>query len=125
MIIYKTTNLINGKFYIGKDLYNNSSYFGSGILLKNAILKYGINNFKKEILEYCECREFLNDREKYWISHLKSQDRSIGYNIHSGGDGGDTFSGKHHSDESKEKSSKSNKLTWSNPELRKKTFGKP
>jgi hypothetical protein len=34
MIIYKTTNLVNGKFYIGKDKYNNKDYIGSGKILK-------------------------------------------------------------------------------------------
>ena len=53
MVIYKTTNLINGKIYIGQDLENNPNYFGSGLIFKKAILKYGKNNFKKEILEYC------------------------------------------------------------------------
>jgi len=41
MIIYKTINLINGKIYIGQDFYNNSEYFGSGILINKAINKYG------------------------------------------------------------------------------------
>jgi hypothetical protein len=63
MIIYKTTNLINGKIYIGKDSKNNSKYLGSGLLLKRAILKYGKENFKKEILEECSSIEELNQRE--------------------------------------------------------------
>ena len=50
--VYKTTNLLNNKIYIGlhetEDL--NDSYLGSGILLKQAIKKYGSNNFKKEIV---------------------------------------------------------------------------
>ena len=50
MIVYKTTNLINGKVYIGKDRKNNPSYLGSGILLQKAIRKYGSDNFKKETL---------------------------------------------------------------------------
>jgi len=44
MIIYKTTNLINGKYYIGKDKYNNPSYLGSGFILYQAIKKYGKEN---------------------------------------------------------------------------------
>ena len=46
MIIYKTTNLVNGKIYIGKDSKNNPNYLGSGNLLKKALIKYGKENFK-------------------------------------------------------------------------------
>jgi hypothetical protein len=49
MIIYKTTNLINGKMYVGQDSHNNPLYLGSGKVLGLAIEKYGIENFKKEI----------------------------------------------------------------------------
>ena len=51
MIIYKTTNLVNGKIYIGKDKNNNPSYLGSGKILKLAIKKYGKENFTKETIE--------------------------------------------------------------------------
>lgn len=87
MIIYKTTNLINNKIYIGKDKNNNPKYFGSGKILKLAIKKYGIKNFKKEILEYCNTIEELDEREKYWINILNPE-----YNIGMGGNGGDTIS---------------------------------
>ena len=53
MIIYKTTNLINNKIYIGQDSRNNPYYYGSGTIITLAIKKYGKNNFKKEILETC------------------------------------------------------------------------
>ena len=46
MIIYRTTNLINQKFYVGKDTHNNPNYYGSGKRLKLAIKKYGIENFQ-------------------------------------------------------------------------------
>jgi len=51
MEIYKTTNKINGKIYIGKDTTSNPQYLGSGKLIKRAILKYGVENFTKEILD--------------------------------------------------------------------------
>lgn len=86
MIIYKTTNLINGKFYIGKDEKNNSKYLGSGKILKSTIKKYGLENFKKEVIEICTNRKQLNDREKYWIQQLSAT--TLGYNITEGGTGG-------------------------------------
>lgn len=91
MIIYKTINTINGKIYVGKDKHNNPYYLGSGFLLKQAIDKYGEENFKKEIIEECYSEEFLNVSEAYWILKLKSQEREIGYNISNGGYGGDNF----------------------------------
>jgi group I intron endonuclease len=89
MIIYKTTNLINGKFYVGKDERNKSDYFGSGINLNRAIKKYGKENFIKETIEVCSTKEELNEREKYWIKKTKAQE--IGYNIAEGGSGGNTM----------------------------------
>jgi group I intron endonuclease len=89
MIIYKTTNNLNGKIYIGQDKNNNSSYYGSGKKLQRAIKKYGKENFKKEILEECVDESHMNEREVYWISFYNSQDRKIGYNISEGGKEGD------------------------------------
>jgi group I intron endonuclease len=101
MIIYKTTNLINNKIYIGKDCYNNPKYLGSGLLLNKAIKKYGKGNFKKEIIEHCSTKEHLNEREIYWIEYYNSRDSNIGYNIAKGGHGGFTKSGYKHSEESR------------------------
>jgi hypothetical protein len=89
MIIYKTTNLINGKFYVGKDEKNNPNYLGSGINLNRAIKKYGRANFIKETIEVCSTREELIEREKYWIKETKAQ--GLGYNIADGGLGGNTY----------------------------------
>ena len=85
MIIYKTTNLINNKIYIGKDEKNNPNYLGSGIIFKKALKKYGRINFKKEILESCNNLDYLYEREIYWIEKLNARDPNIGYNIASGG----------------------------------------
>lgn len=94
MIIYKTTNLINNKIYVGQDKNNCPIYLGSGKVLKQAIKKYGIENFKKEILEFCESKEQLNEREIFWIKKLHAGKRGVGYNIAKGGVGGDVFSNK-------------------------------
>lgn len=93
MIVYKTTNLINNKIYVGKDSNDNPNYLGSGLYLKRAIKKYGKENFKKETLEVCDLSN-INEREIYWISKLNSRNNDIGYNITSGGDG--LGSGKNH-----------------------------
>jgi len=107
MIIYRTTNLINQKFYVGKDTHNNPNYYGSGKRLKLAIKKYGIENFKKKVLEVCDTLELLNEREKFWIKELNAI--SEGYNISLGGDGGDTISNNPRRDEISKKISESNK----------------
>ena len=95
MVIYKTTNLINGKIYIGQDTKNNPNYLGSGKLLKYALIKYGKDNFKKEILEYCKNIDELNEREKHWITELNSTNKEIGYNVTFGGQSGWMMGLKH------------------------------
>tara|TARA_Y100001938_G_scaffold133516_1_gene192982 strand:+ start:109 stop:258 length:150 start_codon:yes stop_codon:yes gene_type:complete len=49
VVVYKITNNINERVYIGKDINDNPNYLGSGILIKKAIRKYGKDNFIKEI----------------------------------------------------------------------------
>jgi hypothetical protein len=89
MYIYKTTNLLNNKVYIGKSqkLFNGK-YYGSGILLKKAIKKYGIENFLVEVIENCKTIEILNQQEKMWIAYYIGNS----YNIAEGGTGGNTMS---------------------------------
>lgn len=69
--IYETTNNINGMKYIGQKIYDKHGnwkiYLGSGIYLKRAILKYGKENFSRKILEECDSKEDLDNREIYWI----------------------------------------------------------
>lgn len=84
--IYKTTNIINNKFYIGKhktkDL--NDGYLGSGKLLKRSIKKHGVNNFDKEILHLCKDEKHMNLLEKI----LVVPDKETNYNLCEGGKGG-------------------------------------
>jgi group I intron endonuclease len=120
MVIYKITNLINGKIYVGQDRKNNPNYFGSGKILKLAIKKDGKENFKKEILEYCISPDDLNTKEIYWIDKLKSRERNIGYNISSGGIYGDSLSQNPNKEEICKKISKSNKDKKRTIETRKK-----
>ena len=98
--IYITTNNINGKKYIGQRKYDSQEkwkeYLGSGVYLNRAINKYGKENFSKEIIEECDTKEKLNEREKYWISYYNAVNSENFYNIANGGDGGRTCYGLTH-----------------------------
>ena len=117
--IYKITNKINKKCYIGKS--NNIKrrfsehkciYHETNKCLKKAYLKYGKENFDYEILEECSLEE-LNEKEMYWISKLKPE-----YNLTFGGDGA---TGHKLSSETIEKLRVCGKQTWNNlPEEKKK-----
>jgi group I intron endonuclease len=88
--IYKTINLINGKIYIGKATKNNKNYLGSGLKIVAAIKKYGRDSFRKEIIEECS-KDVTCTRERHWIQFYNSTNDTVGYNISSGGDGGDHY----------------------------------
>ena len=120
MVIYKTTNLINGRFYVGQDVNNNPNYIGSGLLLKQSIDRYGKDNFKKEILEYCSSKEVLNEREIFWIQELKAQERGVGYNITDGGSGGDVFTNHPDKEKIREKQRISSQKSNNRPEVKEK-----
>lgn len=110
--IYRITNLINGKTYIGQHKYKelNDYYMGSGKLLYKAKKKYDIKNFKKEILVFnISKKEHADLLEKTFIA---SEREKVGtekcYNISDGGGGGNggANKGHHHSEETKKKMSK-------------------
>lgn len=92
--IYKITNLINGKVYIGQTIssikhrwnsHKNSWHSNKRCCaLYNAFDKYGIDNFIIEEIEACEVNQ-LNEREIYWIDYYNSFNE--GYNLTRGGDG--------------------------------------
>lgn len=88
-IIYKITNLINEKFYIGAHATENinDSYMGSGRNLKLAYKKYGVNNFKKDIMFVFDNEfEMWNKEEELVTEELVKSKRT--YNLKKGGKGG-------------------------------------
>lgn len=101
--IYKTTNLINGMIYVGQHKAINFSkiYKGSGKLITEAFKKYGKENFKVELLEWCETKEELDEKEKYWVKYFGLPNFNIGYNISKGGQD-KSFEGCKHSEATKE-----------------------
>lgn len=101
--VYLLTNTINGKIYIGQtwlDYETRMGKYGNSPYLYAALQKYGVENFKYETLASCEDQETADHLEDYYIEQYKSRDPSIGYNLKKGGRGGK------HSEESKEKISK-------------------
>lgn len=85
MIVYMTINLVNNKKYIGIDSRNKPDYLGSGKILKQAIKKYGKDNFHKIILEKCKNRKELLERERYWIKLYNAVENDDFYNLLRGG----------------------------------------
>lgn len=107
MIIYKITNLVNGKIYIGQTNGNRKNYLGGGKILKLAFKKYGRYNFKKETIIEGNFNRLLTDElEKHYIKLYNSTDKEVGYNLENGGEG---HPGKKHTNETKIKISIANK----------------
>ena len=87
--IYKTTNLLNDKFYVGMHSTDNleDGYVGSGKRLRYSINKYGIENHKFEILEFLPSREELKKREVEVVNEELLTD-PLCMNLKFGGEGG-------------------------------------
>ncbi|MBR1645271.1 MAG: GIY-YIG nuclease family protein [Selenomonadaceae bacterium] len=102
-VIYKITNKLNGKIYIGQTTQTLNRRIGqhkrANSVIGQAIRKHGWKNFTVEVLEECDTLEQLNEREKFWIAHFDCK-APKGYNLTDGGDGASSL-------ESREKMSES------------------
>lgn len=117
--IYKITNDVDDKIYIGKTVKTVEKRFnehckmsekyhkdiGFNSKLYPYMNKYGVDKFHVETLEECD-NEKLNELEIYHISKIPKE---LSLNISSGGDGGDLFKGHHHSEKTKLKMSEDRK----------------
>lgn len=116
--IYETTNLVNGKKYIGQHRSEklDSKYYGSNKVLRSDIRIYGKENFSIKIIKECYSQEEMDKYEVYYIKLFNAHKSSMYYNIN-------CESGhcriKNHSRKSLEKMSKSQREKWiKNPQLR-------
>jgi len=104
-VIYKITNTINNKVYIGQTTrsfnirYHNNIKKYTNIYLKRSIDKYGIDNFLiEEEFDVAYSKEELNEKEKKYIELFNSNDYNFGYNLKSGGDNVGRIKGKYKAD---------------------------
>lgn len=107
-LIYKVTNNINGRIYIGahktKDI--NDDYYGSGLAIKRAIEKYGKENFTKSILHVFDNERDMFDKEEEIVNEDFVKDEFT-YNLTTGGKGG-----FYHVDTSGERNPNYGKANW-------------
>jgi group I intron endonuclease len=96
-----TTNLLNGKIYIGQHQNKkfNPKYLGSGKIFTKAIKKNGKENFIVEILHKCDTFSMLDQKEIYYIKKYDSTNPDIGYNVSYGGEA--CMRGLHHTNKTK------------------------
>jgi len=91
MYIYKITNNINGRMYIGSkkgSVEETQDYYGSGTVIKHAINKYGIENFTKEIICKVESMEELKELEQFILTETDCANNPLYYNCHNNYSGG-------------------------------------
>lgn len=122
--IYRITNNINHKTYIGQHRYYKSllvedGYMGSGVLLRKSQKKYGIENFTKEIITIAMSRSEADVLEKYYIAKERKENTYGCYNIANGGQGGGQ-KGYHHTEEAKKRISETHKGRHVSEETKKK-----
>lgn len=94
MLIYRITNTVNSKSYVGLTSrsvrqrwteHQRATRKGSNLPLHNAFRKYGPDSFTIEVIEKCDSLELLREREQHWIRELGTF--GGGYNATAGGDG--------------------------------------
>ena len=91
-IIYKTTNLTDGRIYVGYSANTRkrqSHYFGSNKELKSDLNRLGEETFIKIIIDNYRNKEERRRKERFWIAFYDARNPAIGYNVHPGGTGGD------------------------------------
>jgi len=98
MVVYKITNLVNGKVYVGQTTKGAEYRFRQHIsdskrtkgygctLLQRAMRRHGVDNFRMEVLGAYSSMDDLCKAECTWIEVLRARDRDHGYNITLGGD---------------------------------------
>lgn len=108
--IYITTNLINGKKYVGQKVFSKyyQTYLGSGVLLAKAIKKYGKENFVRETIATAYFKKELDSLKIEFIESYNATISKDYYNIAFGGDGGSTRLGTHNSEEHRKRISETN-----------------
>jgi group I intron endonuclease len=127
MIVYKITNTANDKVYIGKTTRTLARRWqehlradAPSMLISRAIKKYGALAFQIEVLYEAESLEELEEAERRFIFEYKANDQEKGYNLTAGGDGGPSWKGKTHTEETRQKISQACKgLKRSNATRRK------
>ena len=87
--IYKWTNIINGKMYIGSHKgLDSDSYKGSGVAFQKAYKKYGAEAFNRTILEYVDNAEDLLVKEEYYLRRMDVKNNRDYYNLKDSATGG-------------------------------------
>jgi group I intron endonuclease len=116
-IVYKTTNKINGKFYVGSHQTTEieDGYLGSGKVLKLAIKKYGRVNFQRDIICLCSSSKAMREVEAHFVRYYITKYKRFCYNRSYSGTGAmlgedNSFFGKKHSEATRKILSDKSKL---------------